>query len=58
MKEEFHKKIAAAGHIELYDLEQFYLLKLGTDRINEALYSNFGKVPPFAIASSTDRQSP
>lgn len=55
MKEEFHMKIAAAGQIELYDLEQFYLLKLGTDRINEALYSKLGKLPPFAIASSTDR---
>ena len=55
MKEEFHKKIAAARQIELYDLEQFYLLKLGTDRINEALHSSFGKIPPFAIATSTDR---
>ncbi len=53
IKSEFHRKVASAGQVYLYDLEQFYLFKLGTDRINEALHSKFGKFPPFVIASST-----
>jgi len=52
IKEEFHRKIATAGQIHLYDIEEYYLFKLGTDRINEAINSRFGKFPPFVISSS------
>lgn len=52
MKTEFHRKVAAAGQIYLYDLEQYFLLKLGTEKFQEALHSKFGRFPPFLISSS------
>lgn len=57
MKEEFHQRVREAN-VQLFDIEEFYRLKLGTERINELMQSAFGRFPPFVIASSYEKESP